>query len=57
MSPQQFKKLMIQAYLAGAESMYCGCIPEITKTDARNWFEENHQLFIQPDEKQKKGEK
>jgi hypothetical protein len=57
MSPQQFKKLMIQAYLAGAESMYCGCIPETTKTDARNWFEENHQLFIQPDEKQKKGEK
>jgi hypothetical protein len=56
MSPQQFKKLMIEAYLAGAESMYCGCIPETTKADARDWFEENHQLFDQPDEKQKKGE-
>ena len=57
MSPQQFKKVMIEAYLAGAESVYCGCLPAATKADARDWFEENHQLFDQPDEKQKKGEK
>jgi hypothetical protein len=57
MSPQQLKKLLIEAYLAGAESMVCGCLPMQTKSDARNWFEENHQLFAQPDEKQKKGEK
>lgn len=55
MSPQQFKKLMIEAYLAGAESMYCGCIPETTKADAREWFEENHQLFQETD-KDKEGE-
>jgi hypothetical protein len=54
MSPQQLKKLLIEAYLAGAESMYCGCIPATTKAEARDWFEENHQLFTQPDEKQKK---
>ena len=57
MSPQQFKKVMIEAYLAGAESVYCGCLPAATKADARDWFEENYQLFAQPDEKQKKGEK
>jgi hypothetical protein len=54
MSPQQLKKLLIEAYIAGAESMVCGCLPMQTKSDARNWFEENHQLFAQPDEKQKK---
>jgi hypothetical protein len=57
MIPQQLKKLLIEAYLAGAESVYCGCLPAATKADARDWFEENHQLFAQPDEKQKKGEK
>ena len=58
MSPQQFKKLMIEAYLAGAESMYCGCIPETTKADAREWFEENHQLFQETTTTtKKKGEK
>jgi len=51
MSPQQFKKLMIEAYLAGAESMYCGCIPATTKAEARDWFEENHQLFQETDKK------
>jgi hypothetical protein len=56
MSPQQLKKLLIEAYLAGAESVYCGCLPAATKADARDWFEENHQLFDQPDKKQKKGE-
>ena len=51
MSPQQFKKLMIEAYLAGAESVYCGCLPAATKADARDWFEENHQLFQETDKK------
>ena len=45
MRPQQLKKLLIEAYLAGAESMTCGCLPMQTKSDAREWFEENHQLF------------
>jgi hypothetical protein len=31
-------------------------LPAATKADARDWFEENHQLFDQPDKKQKKGE-
>ena len=50
MSPQQFKKLMIDAYLSGAESMICGCLPMQTKKEAREWFEENHQLFDESDE-------
>jgi disulfide oxidoreductase YuzD len=50
MSPQLFKKLMIEAYLAGAESMICGCLPMQTKKEAREWFEENHQLFDESDE-------
>jgi hypothetical protein len=49
MSPQQLKKLLIEAYLAGAENMYCGCIPAATKAEARDWFEENHQLFDETD--------
>jgi hypothetical protein len=49
MSPQQFKKLMIEAYLTGAESMVCGCLPMQTKAEAREWFEENHQLFDESD--------
>jgi len=49
---------MIDAYLAGAESMYCGCIPATTKSEARNWFEENHQLFQETEKKKenKRGE-
>ena len=46
MSPQQFKKLMIEAYLAGAESMTCGCLPMQTKAEARDWFEENQNNFL-----------
>ena len=55
MSPQQFKKLMIEAYLAGAESVYCGCLPAATKTEARDWFEENHQLFQETHKKKKEN--
>ena len=57
MSPQQFKKLMIEAYLAGAESVYCGCLPAATKADARDWFEENHQLFQETDKKKKENKR
>lgn len=56
MSPQQFKKLIIEAYLAGAESMTCGCLPMQTKADAREWFEDNHQLFQETTTTKKKGE-
>ena len=52
MSPQLFKKLMIDAYLAGAESMICGCLPMQTKREAREWFEENHQLFDESDKEE-----
>jgi hypothetical protein len=41
---------MIDAYLSGAESMICGCLPMQTKKEAREWFEENHQLFDENDE-------
>jgi disulfide oxidoreductase YuzD len=50
MSPQVFKRMMIEAYLAGAESMICGCLPMQTKKEAREWFEENHQLFDEIEE-------
>lgn len=56
MSPQQLKKLIIEAYLAGAESMVCGCLPMQTKAEAREWFEENYQLFQETNTKDK-GEK
>ena len=56
MSPQQLKKLIIEAYLACAESMTCGCLPMQTKADAREWFEDNHQLFQETTTTKKKGE-
>jgi hypothetical protein len=56
MSPQQLKKLLIEAYLAGAESMTCGCLPMQTKLDAREWFEDNYQLFQEITTTKKKGE-
>jgi hypothetical protein len=43
-SPQLFKKIMIEAYLAGAETMTCGCLPLPTKAEAREWFEDNYGL-------------
>lgn len=56
MSQQQLKKLIIEAYLAGAESMICGCLPMQTKSDAREWYEENYQLFQATTTTKKKGE-
>jgi hypothetical protein len=39
MHPGAFKKLMVKAYLAGANSMYCGCYDRQTLQDAREWFD------------------
>lgn len=36
------KKLLIEAYIAGSESVYCGCYPRPTKTEAREWYDEIH---------------
>jgi len=42
MHPTAFKKAMIEAYLAGASSMYCGCYDMQTKADARVWFDDEY---------------
>ena len=42
MHPTAFKKAMIEAYLAGASSMYCGCYEMQTKSDAREWFDNEY---------------
>lgn len=38
MHPVAFKKALIDAYMSGAESMYCGCYERPTKETAREWF-------------------
>jgi len=42
MHPTAFKKAMIEAYLAGASTMYCGCYEMQTKSDAREWFDNEY---------------
>lgn len=42
MHPVAFKKAMIEAYLAGAESMECGCYDMRTKKDAAEWFDNEY---------------
>lgn len=42
MHPTAFKKAMIEAYLAGANTMYCGCYEMQTKSDAREWFDNEY---------------
>lgn len=37
MNKATLKKLLIEAYMAGAESKYCGCYERPTKDDARAW--------------------
>jgi len=44
MHPITFRKAMIEAYLAGAESMNCGCYDMPTKKDAKNWFDDQYGL-------------
>jgi hypothetical protein len=33
---------MLDAYLAGASNMYCGCYEMQTKADAREWFDNEY---------------
>jgi hypothetical protein len=44
LTPQLFKKFIIEAYIAGAETMTCGCLPPPTKTEAREWFDDQFGL-------------
>jgi len=36
---------MIEAYMAGAESMFCGCYDRKTKSDAREWFDNEYGMI------------
>jgi hypothetical protein len=36
------KKLIIEAYISGAESVYCGCYERPTKTEARDWYNQQY---------------
>ena len=42
MHPVAFKKLIIEAYLAGATVMDCGCYERPTKAEAREWFDNEY---------------
>jgi hypothetical protein len=42
MHPVAFKKALIEAYLAGADSMYCGCYNRQTRADAKEWFDNEY---------------
>jgi hypothetical protein len=42
MHPVAFKKALLEAYLAGASSMYCGCYEMPNKTQAREWFDSEY---------------
>jgi len=42
MHPIAFRKAMIEAYLAGADSMECGCWDMRTKKDAAEWFDNEY---------------
>lgn len=42
MNQATVKKLIIDAYLAGANSMHCGCYPRLTKADARDWYDQEY---------------
>jgi len=42
MHPTAFKKAMIEAYLAGASNMYCGCYEMQSKANAREWFDNEY---------------
>jgi len=42
MHPVAFRKALIEAYLAGASSMYCGCYDMQSKADAREWYDNEY---------------
>lgn len=37
-----FRKAMVEAYLAGAKVMDCGCYDTPTKEEARQWFDDEY---------------
>jgi hypothetical protein len=49
MHPTTFRKKMIEAYLAGAESMNSGDLDVPTKREARDWYD--NEYGIQESEK------
>ena len=42
MHPVALKKALIEAYLAGASNMYCGCYEMQSRADAKEWFENEY---------------
>lgn len=42
MHPIAFRKAIIEAYLAGASSMYCGCYEMPGKKEAKDWFDNEY---------------
>ena len=46
MHPVTFRKKMIEAYLAGAESMNSGDLDVPTKKEARDWYDNEYGLTI-----------
>lgn len=40
MNKATLKKLLIDAYMSGAESVYCGCYARPTKAEARDWYDQ-----------------
>ena len=42
MHPTTFRKKMIEAYLAGAESMNSGDLDVPTKREARDWYDNEY---------------
>jgi hypothetical protein len=42
MNKAMIKKLIIEAYLSGAESVYCGCYSRPTKAEARDWYDQEY---------------
>jgi hypothetical protein len=42
MHPVAFKKAMLEAFLAGASHMYCGCYQMANRQQAREWFENEY---------------
>lgn len=42
MHPGTFRKAMIEAYLAGATYMDCGCCEKPTKAEAKDWFDNEY---------------
>lgn len=46
MHPVTFRKKMIEAYMAGAEAMASGDIDELSKREAKDWFDNEYGLTV-----------